>query len=90
MNETRVKLHYGGSLFWLIFWAVVFFPVALVLLLTSAQFDLNDCRYIFKYDGSRGWLAFWVVVCFPLAFVLLFYNGFTFRSETRQLTPATV
>lgn len=69
------KLHYHGSLFWLIFWLIVFFPIAFVLLLTDSSFAVNDTVYHFKYDGSRFWLCFWVLVFFPVAFLLLLING---------------
>ena len=77
----QFKLHYHGSLFWLIFWIIVFFPIALVLLLTDFSFDVNDKRYTVYYAGSRFWLGFWILVFFPIAFALLFVNGITMRVE---------
>ncbi len=76
-EDTRFKLHYRGSLFWLIFWFIVFFPVAFVLLLTAVTFRVNRTTYYLHYDGSRFWLGFWVLVFFPVAIVLLFVNGLT-------------
>lgn len=70
-----IKVNYQGSFFWLIFWIIVFFPIALALLFTACSFDINDTKYTFRYDGSRFWLGFWVLVFFPVAFVLLFLNG---------------
>lgn len=77
MESTSFKLHYRGSILWLIFWIILFFPVALVLLLTGCSFRYNDTTYDLRYDGSRFWLCFWVIAFFPVAFVLLFVNGFT-------------
>jgi len=72
---TKFKIHYRYSLLWLIFWIIVFFPIALVLLLTGVGFETEKRIYHIVYDGSRGWLAFWTLVFFPIAFVLLFLNG---------------
>lgn len=71
----QFKLHYQGSIFWLIFWVIFFFPIALALLFTACYFDIGETRYIFNYEGSRFWLAFWILVFFPIALVLLFVNG---------------
>lgn len=79
MEETQFKLNYQGSIFWLIFWLIVFFPIAFVLLLTDIGFELNRTSYHLQYNGSRGWLAFWVLVFFPVAFLLLFINGFSVK-----------
>jgi hypothetical protein len=82
MKETRFKLHYRASKFWLIFWFICCFPIALVLLLTASTCEVNQTTYNLKYDGSRFWLCFWVLVCFPIAFILLFLNGFSARAKT--------
>lgn len=84
MESSSFKLHYRGSIFWLIFWIIIFFPIALVLLLTACSFKLNDTTYDLQYDGSRFWLCFWVVAFFPVAFVLLFINGFTVNKSIEQ------
>jgi hypothetical protein len=76
MDNTRTfKIDYDGSLFWLIFWLIVFFPIAFVLFLTAVSFRAGASTYHITYDGSRFWLGFWVLVFFPVAFVLLFVNG---------------
>jgi hypothetical protein len=77
MSEGRFKLHYRGSLLLLIFWFIVFFPIALALLLTASTFQFNQTTYNLQYDGSRFWLCFWVLFFFPIAFILLFINGFS-------------
>lgn len=77
MNTSTFKIHYNGSLPWLIFWIIIFFPIALVLLFTAISFEVGATTYTIKYDGSRFWLGFWVLVFFPVAFVLLFLNGYT-------------
>lgn len=78
------KLNYRGSIFWLIFWVIIFFPIAFVLLLTDSSFEIGTSIYHIKYDGSRFWLGFWVLVFFPVAFLLLFLNGMTLITETRS------
>lgn len=82
--ESRFKLHYRGSLFWLIFWLIIFFPIAFVLLLTASSIDTAESTYNFQYDGSRGWLCFWVLVFFPIAFLLLFINGYSVSITPRK------
>lgn len=81
MSKTTTKVHYKGSLFWLIFWLIIFFPIAFVLFLTATTFKLGGKTYDFEYDGSRFWLCFWVLVFFPIAFLLLFLNGFSITVE---------
>jgi hypothetical protein len=79
--EKKVKVNYHGSIPWLIFWVLIFFPVALVLLATSGRFNLDGKFYHIKYDGSRGWLCFWVIVMFPVAILLLLLNGVALIAE---------
>jgi len=69
------RLQYHGSIAWLIFWLIVFFPIAFVLFLTAFSFENAGKIYTFTYNGSRFWLCFWVLVFFPIAFLLLFLNG---------------
>lgn len=77
IDTKKFKIHYRGSLFWLIFWLIIFFPLAFVLLLTATSFEINRTTYNLDYDGSRFWLGFWMLVFFPVAFLLLFLNGLT-------------
>lgn len=81
MTERKIKLEYGGSVGWLIFWMIVFFPVGLVLFATGGKFDLGGKSYWVKYDGSRNWLCFWTLVCFPVTFALLLLNGVSLVEE---------
>lgn len=84
MDTSKFKIHYNGSLPWLIFWIIIFFPIALVLLLTAISFEMGDKTYSINYDGSRFWLGFWVLVFFPVAFVLLFLNGYTVVEKAKE------
>lgn len=77
---ANYRFNYGGSLGWLVVWAIFFFPVAIVLLLTNWEAEGNGKKILCCYNGSRGWLAFWTIIFFPIAFVLLLQNGF--RIET--------
>lgn len=81
MSTHRLHLAYQGSLFWVIFWAIFFFPIALVLLLTACSFQAGDKTYLIRYDGSRFWLGFWVLFFFPIAMILLFVNGLTLKIQ---------
>ncbi len=79
MGEQSFKIRYRESLGWLIFWIIFFFPIALVLFFTGADFVKNNATYHLHYDGSRFWLCFWVLFFFPIAFLLFFLNGFSFK-----------
>ena len=70
------RIRYGGSIFWLIVWAILFFPIALVLLLTNWSVEKGGRRISCEYNGNRFWLGFWVICFFPIAFLLLVHNGF--------------
>lgn len=84
MAERKFKLDYRGSVLWLIFWVIFFFPIALVLLLTTSTFEISNTVYHLDYEGSRFWLCFWTLVFFPVAFILLFANGLNVRVITRD------
>lgn len=81
MSEKRFKVEYHGSLPWLIFWIIVFFPIAITLFFTDVTFFINNTNYNLRYDGSRFWLCFWILVFFPVAFVLFFINGFSVKTS---------
>jgi len=87
MTLKRVKIHYSGSLFWLVFWLIVFFPVAFVLIATGGRFELDENIYSIKYDGSRNWLCFWAVVFFPIVLILVLINGFSVEVQTKTEAP---
>lgn len=87
MHTKRFKIQYRGSIFWLIFWLILFFPIAFVLLLTATSFEARHTIYHLSYDGSRFWLGFWVLVFFPVAFLLLFLNGLSVTIEKSENGP---
>jgi hypothetical protein len=88
MDQTQFKLNYRGSLFWLIFWLIIFFPIAFVLLLTASSFRIRGTIYDLQYNGSRFWLCFWVLIFFPVAFLLLFINGLDITTKKVDDTPS--
>lgn len=71
----KYRIKYEGSIFWPIFWTVLFFPIAIMLFLTGAHVAADGVTYRLKYDGSRFWLGFWILVFFPVAIFLLLANG---------------
>lgn len=81
MSTQKLRIRYRESLFWLIFWIIIFFPIALVLFFTGSDFIKNDVTHHLRYDGSRFWLCFWVLVFFPIAFILFFLNGFSIKTS---------
>jgi hypothetical protein len=78
---AKCKIQYGGSIFWLVFWAILFFPVALVLLGTRGKFEWEGKTYWISYTGSVFWLAFWVIVFIPVGIILALVNGFEVRGD---------
>lgn len=84
MVTKDFKVQYRGSLFWLVFWIIVFFPIAFFLFFTACTFKINQTTYVFQYDGSRFWLCFWILVFFPIAFLLLFLNGMSINIQEDQ------
>jgi hypothetical protein len=84
MTQSKVKIHYRYSIIWPIFWGILFFPIALALLMTGSSFVLNENTYIFEYGGSRFWLCFWLLAFFPIAFFLLFINGMSVTTLTEN------
>ncbi|MCI0382374.1 MAG: hypothetical protein L0207_04920 [Chlamydiae bacterium] len=80
MSSKSFKIHYRGSLFWLIFWIIVFFPIGLILLFANGTFQSTSGSHRFHYKGSIFWLIFWIIFFFPVAIVLLLVNGFSITS----------
>jgi ABC-type dipeptide/oligopeptide/nickel transport system permease component len=85
MATKKMNVKYNGSLFWLIFWLIIFFPIALALFFTGCSYDSNGATHSLKYEGSRFWLCFWILFFFPVAFVLFFIKGFTITSTPEDL-----
>ncbi|MDP1835733.1 MAG: hypothetical protein Q8K75_07375 [Chlamydiales bacterium] len=75
MAASEYQVKYNGSIPWLIFWAVIYFPVAIMLFFTGAYFRSNETYYSLTYNGSRFWLGFWLLVFFPVALLLLIAYG---------------
>lgn len=88
IEKKRLKIEYGGSKFWLIFWVIFFFPIAFVLLLTGGRYTNHGETHSIEYDGSVFWLGFWTMVCFPICFILLAINGISLVSEKADQIPA--
>jgi ABC-type multidrug transport system permease subunit len=86
MTKEVARLHYEGSTFWLIFWCICYFPIALALLLTSSSFVLHTTRYRIQYNGSRFWFCFWLLLFFPITFLLACLNGFSLITEENERT----
>lgn len=82
MTKKRARIEYQGSYFWLIFWTILFFPIAFALLFSKSSFELDHTRYTFQYDGSRFWLCFWIIFFFPVSLLLLFLNGYSVTRAT--------
>jgi heme/copper-type cytochrome/quinol oxidase subunit 2 len=84
MATSEYQVKYNGSIVWLIFWTIIFFPVAIMLFLTGAYFRSNDTLYTLHYPGSRFWLGFWIIVFFPIAILLLIAKGCTWTKVSPE------
>lgn len=73
----KIKLNFNGSAFWLIFWTLLFLPVALIIFITGLEYEKSGMTYRLNYEGSDFWLYFWTIVFFPIAAVLAMINGFS-------------
>ncbi|PIZ32490.1 MAG: hypothetical protein COY39_05315 [Alphaproteobacteria bacterium CG_4_10_14_0_8_um_filter_37_21] len=79
MSSSSFK--YRGSVFWLIFFLIIFFPIGLVLLMKNlARVKTSTTSYL-EYGGSWKWVFFWAIFFFPIAFILLFFNGLSLIEE---------
>ncbi|MCB0271775.1 MAG: hypothetical protein KDD46_02040 [Bdellovibrionales bacterium] len=74
-----------ASLFWIIFWAIFFFPIALLLLFLNGEFSSTDHRYYIDYNGSTFWLCFWMIIFFPISILLIMFNGLTLCKESKSV-----
>ena len=68
-------VRYRGNLFFLIFFAIVFLPIGVLLMIKNGWVVNAGSSYSLRYHGSWGWLYFWGIVCFPVAFLLLMLKG---------------
>lgn len=82
MSISKYKIDYKYSKAWLIFWAIVFFPIAIVLFFTACHFRTSQKTYFINYEGSRFWLCFWLLVFFPVGLILFFLNGCVVIAES--------
>jgi hypothetical protein len=85
-NTKKFKIQYRYSIAWLILWFIVFFPVALGLLITGSTIVRSDSKHILRYDGSRFWFCFWILFFFPVAIVLFIINGYSITTITTKYT----
>lgn len=90
MARTKLKVSYAGSVFWLIFWLIVFFPVGIVLFVTAMDYDFGGNHYSIRYDGSRFWLGFWTLVFFPIAILLGVLKGLSIDVDRALSGPGTL
>lgn len=83
MAKERFQLKYLRSKFWLVFWLLLFFPIAIVLLFCHLQIVSGKRTFLMEYNGSRFWLFFWAILFFPLVILLLLLNG-SFVKKTKE------
>jgi hypothetical protein len=81
----KYHLQYNRSIFWLVFFAIVCLPIAIVLLATGFEFQKEETLYKIHYEGSTFWLGFWAVVFFPIAIIMSICKGFSVTPISRSL-----
>lgn len=73
--QKSYPFQYTGNIAILIICAILFFPVALILLLKNLRVQRGNTYSFLSYRGSYGWLIFWTIFFFPIAIILLLING---------------
>lgn len=73
--KHRYPFQYRGNLFWLIFFLILFFPIAIVLIIKNAGIIKNKKYLALSYRGRYGWLIFWSIFFFPIAIILVILKG---------------
>ena len=86
-TKEKFGLKYKGSIFWLVVWMIVFFPIGLALVALNSEFDFGGKRYEAKYEGSQFWLLLWLICFFPIAILLIMFNGFSIERESITAAP---
>jgi len=82
---TKIKksypMVYTGNIIILILCLIIFFPIALILLLKNLKVLRENKYQSLSYRGSYGWLIFWTIIFFPIAIILLLINGMDLIEE---------
>lgn len=72
---------YKGSLFWLIFFLILWLPIGILLLVKNLIRHKNHKKYYLEYSGSWKWIFFWGLVFCPIAFISLVFKGTSLVEE---------
>lgn len=73
--KHRYPLQYKGNIILFIIFAILFFPLGIVLAIKNMHI-LRDNKYLgLSYRGSYGWLIFWTIIFFPIAILMLLLKG---------------
>lgn len=87
--SNSYQVQYSGSIPWLVFWAILYFPIAIMLFFTGAYFKCNQTVYHLRYLGSRFWLGFWTLLFFPVAILMLIAFGCSW-DVVKEEEPETI
>lgn len=75
-KSVSFGLKYNGNLIFLFLAFVLFFPIAILIMLKNGQYISSEKKtYHFAYSGSWSWLIFFTIFIFPLAIFLLATKG---------------
>ncbi|MCI5071335.1 hypothetical protein MRY82_00120 [bacterium] len=84
MSEKACWVEYSGSKIWLLVFALLYFPLAIFLILLKGKLHVHQGSYYFDYTGSVFWLGFWLLVFFPIGLLLVLINGISFKQFNGQ------
>lgn len=73
----KYKMSLETNILWIIFWAIFWFPIAVMLIFLGGTFSSPTHKHYIEYNGSIFWLGFWLILFFPIALLLLMVNGLT-------------
>jgi hypothetical protein len=81
---------YGGNLFFLILFLIIWFPIGILLLMRNGSITKENSRFYLRYHGSWGWLYFWGFLFFPITVILLLVKGIDIIEEETVIEEQTI
>jgi hypothetical protein len=81
---------YGGNLFFLVLFLIIWLPIGLLLLVKNASISKANSRFYLKYYGSWFWLFVWGIIFFPIAILLFLVKGVDVIEEETVVQDETI
>lgn len=83
-------IQYGGNLFFLILFLIIWLPVGLLLLIRNVCISKNSSKFYITYQGSWGWLFFWGILFFPISILFICIKGVNLVEEETVIEQEAV